>query len=157
MKKLRLTFLTIIIAITFSCQENDSITPQLDPIRIESIDPSQDQGLSAILNQYSPISSPNGRTQSFGFGEIDLNSALKAINEEDTTIRYSLLLNSKNGINFQNIVFRDRDGEVSAYIMEYQPDLYWLISNNFQFIEHSYTGILRIRDLEHNPNCRSTI
>lgn len=103
-----------------------------------------------IISSYQIEGSTNGRVLSFDFGDVDFTTALKATNEIDTAIRYSLLLNETDNYSFENVIFKEKDGETNVYILRYEPDVNWLVSNDFEFIESSYTGLLIVRDYYNN-------
>ncbi len=139
----------IFLGMLVGCKNENELTIEEEPTtRMEIIDPLADPVLMGIIHDLGAVSSSNGRVQEFDIVEVDFSEAIMSINEIQDITRYSLRLTNNTPLAYENIIFKEEDGESSAYIMSYYPDLNWVYRNGGQIAGENFTGILEISELD---------
>ena len=148
----RLRGLCILLSLLLLCScEKEIITPPaLDEVRVERVDPMQDELLQGMIATVTGTS-PAGRVQESVFGMIDLDEAIKVTEPGDALTRYSLSVDQQNQLMWTNLILREDAGQVSGYLIEYWPQLDWLMEQQGTIDMRDYEGVIGIKALNGTP------
>jgi hypothetical protein len=146
---------SVLFLIILSGCDNEEINPKKPEEEFEwyqKIKVNEDSRLLELLGSInSEVSYSGAKQMNTDFGNIDLSEATKVIDTARNTTRYALSLKeTSNLIFFENLIIKDSQEGVSAYILQYEPQVAWALANLKDLNLSDYTGIIRQLDLQRN-------
>ncbi|MCX2745696.1 hypothetical protein OO013_17570 [Mangrovivirga sp. M17] len=112
----------------------------------EDIDPFADPEFTSIYN-INGMENSARRTINIDFDQVHLDKAVKVYNKIDSTTRYSFLYKNNSVHYFDNLIIKEKNGEVNAYKMRYYPHPEWVKKTNGEVNMESFTGYILYKSL----------
>ncbi len=155
----------LFILFVASCQNEADQIPDTE-IQVETISVVNDAKLSGILRKGLGLpgleiqSTGNLSSEDDSGSRLDMSKAVRAYNPESGVTQYSLLVENdlfKNPFAFQNFIITEKEEDVSAHVIQYEPDLEWAVSNIAQeeFRMDDFTGYATLFTLDGEPVIQS--
>ena len=142
MKQILSRSVVLIILLSFFCCDNNDFIDKKIQENIFLINPKDEPFLIEKINLLFNESARNART-SFSRGDIDLQSAIKVVNNKGNKVSYSFKFKYVSRSQFSNFVFSESKSAQKSYFLYYSPSKTWLKNSKFDIAKFtgSVTGI----------------